>query len=758
MRAGKNVLISGNGPKIYYSVDSTHFNFSSVTLPVASIQRIRYFGFLYYITAADPNEILTSSDAVTWTKLCDTPTLFYDLIKISGSTNVWVGAGSEYFYKSIGADPSIWYAIYTGEPNPSVLGFGPSIKYQLGGSGVYHSSTAPYPSTNMVFSISGAAFTTNEFVGGFIFYLNTGILVGYPESQLVFGKITANTADTITIALPLLDVYGGEGTAAIYNGYLVDFAPDLSTPSSVASFNVNKDVFSYSDNDDKRKLYTKVIAKGKDLQGITISVSLSACHAYDNTRQYYNNSTHITLKSEGYIYRNNYALTYRSVTAIASLTESFTTNYAGGFHNTIYMAAGGSSFPNNAEVKFSTVTGTLPSNIVAGTTYYVRDNGVHGANTFNISAARDGAAMDIGSDAAGTVYVTELGGLVLNNTDGFIVSGSTVYVFAATMPGNLTAGTLYTATVGTESNAWIQLNVAIGPGTGTSVVVVRSTDLINTELGTTPTVWLYGWGYSIPSGSTMAFSIPGVSATGATTTGATTEGTDGNGVQYTAVSLTSMPFADFSGKGYLLNKRLYVEDYSVVGNNEVLIGEEKITIASSGNDTTYGNYIQFASVTARVTSPTVKCYPHGIGALVARTNYTETSPESGSPVDQYGLHIDSETVDGNITYGDLEVYATNLIVGFGNFYRKATCWAPLSNLGVKRVAQNTLSTNRSTPPVLGDTIDIVPFSGDTPIPYEIVMITIKYDEGRISLELGDYEKNVFTSLEQKTNALNRTLT
>jgi len=209
----------------------------------------------------------------------------------------------------------------------------------------------------------------------------------------------------------------------------------------------------------------------------------------------------------------------------------------------------------------------------------------------------------------------------------------------------------------------------------------------------------------------------------------------------------------------MLNKRLWVQKSSYVGNHEVLIGEEKITIASSGHDTTYGNYIQFASVVNRVTSSTLKAYPHDVGALVARTNYTEASPETTSAIALDGIHIGNFTVDGNVTYGQLDTYVTYLLLGLGNFYRKATCWSPMVYGYVNEVGvfHGSAETSRARPIAVGDRISITTFTGETPIEYEVIEVTINHDEQRILLQLGDYEKNVFTSLEQSTNAVNRTL-
>jgi len=192
---------------------------------------------------------------------------------------------------------------------------------------------------------------------------------------------------------------------------------------------------------------------------------------------------------------------------------------------------------------------------------------------------------------------------------------------------------------------------------------------------------------------------------------------------------------------------------------EVLIGEELFIVSDHGVDATYGNWIELANPATRITSSTNKCYPHGIGAMVGiNTTYKESNPETGSPLKLYGLSSTTTVVDTNSTYGQLDAYAASLLLGFGAFYKKAAGWLILSVTGVKRVGMSTVQPSLTTPPRVGDTVSIVEYSGATPVDYEIISVTIKYDEGRVFLELGDYEKNVFTSLMQETNAINKTLT
>jgi hypothetical protein len=244
-----------------------------------------------------------------------------------------------------------------------------------------------------------------------------------------------------------------------------------------------------------------------------------------------------------------------------------------------------------------------------------------------------------------------------------------------------------------------------------------------------------------------------------TAVGTPIEVVDLNGTMCTTVQVDTFGTQDYGGgKGFLLNKRLYVENTDVIGQNYALIGEELVLVSDVGVDPIYGRYINLTTVTNRISGATNKCYPHGLGALVARTNYTIGSPETGSAIALYGINVLDETVDQNITYGDLDAYATMMLLGLGNFWRKGTCWLPMTKAMVNRIAEHPDTYSVATPIMIGDRISTTEYEGATPVEWQVVGVETIFDEGRMKLELGDYEKNIFTSLERKTNALNRTMT
>jgi len=633
--------------------------------------------------------------------------------------------------------------------------------------------------TYYVKSVTSTYITISTSIGGSAVTFSTDgtgthsiIMKAETNGVMTYGKITDNDATTITCTMVNASVAPQSlGYFIIYRGYLIDFAHDLSQPSVIKNFDVNKDVFEFSDNDDKRKLSTKIVATGKDLQGITISVSLSAVHNYDSTTQFFEDSTSITYPSEGYIFNNAYTTRLLSVTAHpAESSVVFTTNYT---------TDPTKLFITNPENYFHvdeciTVTnagsGSLPAGLAESTDYYINSltSGGSGYITLSTLGQGDGQPnVTLTSDGTGTHYAIFIGQMQVSSERSYLAVG-TPLVFYGTMPTGLTAGTQYYSGTANGPFFFVCSDTAGATrisfaGTGSSIVMTRNSDIVNplTSPVITPKVYIYGRGFAIPTGTVMAMVTPQGSAVAVTTSGTPSDVVFNNGTLGMAVQLTQMPTADYSNKGYLMSPRLYVDDHSKVGTNEVLIGEEKITIPAVGNDTTYGNYIDVGAATSRISSASIKCYPHGVGALVARTNYTEASPQSASAVATYGLYIDKRTVDSNITYGTLDSYVSNLLLGLGNFYKKANTWGPIILVYVPHVGEyygGLAQTSLQMPPRPADRVSFTEYTGGTPVEYQIVAVTIDHDKMTVSLELGDFEKNVFTSLQQSTNAVNRTLT
>jgi len=642
----------------------------------------------------------------------------------------------------------------------------------------YYVKTVTSDHLTLSTSIGGATVTFSSNGTG----THSLILAAETSGVKTYGKITANTATTITCAAMVGAASAPQslGYFLIYRGYLIDFAHDLSQPVAIDNLDVNKDVFQFADNDDKRKLSTKIVATGKDLQGKTISVAVSGVHAWNAEDQFFEDSTTVTLLSEGYIYKNTVAPDAVPVTVVPTIPDTtYAWQRAGvGFYDELDFVGTGIRLYDAMPVVFSNSGGALPSPLVAGTTYYVRDTTTN--LYFYISATPGGTRISLTDAGTGTHYVYTVhtywraDKLVFSDGDMISTTGTTAPTGGGFGGFGGFQWTYGVSKDGAGGGVFYIANPAgtaiIDPTTsGTGVYVYDPGLLQNTGYTTgAPTtlcyIWLYGWGYVIPSGTVMAI-VWGSSYRSFTTSGTPTEQIGEDGTLITRILLTSgdmlVQNEDFSNRAFAMAPRLYVDDNTRVGTNEVLIGEEKITITAINTDTTYGDYIDLGAATARVTSSTLKCYPHGVGALVARTNYDEGTPQALSPVAAYGLYIDNRTVDNNITYGTLDAYATSLLVGLGNFYKKATTWGPLILAYIPQVGEyygGLAQPNLSIPPRPSDRLNFTEYTGATPTEYQIVAVTIDCDRMTVTLELGDFEKNVFTSLQQSTNAVNRTLT
>jgi hypothetical protein len=686
-----------------------------------------------------------------------------------------------------------------------------------------------------------------------------------------YGKIASNTATTITLTSPVgtAPPSTSAGYFILYRGYYaIDFAPDISQPSVVKNLNVNNTCFEYNDNDDKKKLSTKIVVSGKDLQGKTIYVSVSGVHAYNTTNQFFNDSTYVTKKSEGYVYKNSFVGSLANCTAIIPRSSIAITKTDLGSNTTeLYLPTSQAGFVVLQEVTFT----APPRPLVAGTPYFINS---HNSDAITVSATQGGSTITLlenlltydtdwniynTASAAGVITVTIKGtvakyvsisnglpdhvsctlvaeamnGYVDNqgctwqaisdgsyniirfittdtsysgtiiamnmgttgqtasedhhdhpaitcnastpaqiqadNSKGLLQKGTSVVFRAATMPTGLTAGTIYT--VGNDGVNLSAFCFTVYSGgtrvnfttTGTTVKYYRVVDVTNRNSSGTSSIWLYGTGYVIDTSLTYSLLTPYGTYENITfsDTGTSFIASDGTTLTQFAIVESTLPGSDYGGRGFLMAPRLYVDNHSRIGGNyEVLIGEEKITVTARGNDSTRGNYIDIGTAAARITSATIKCYPHGVGALVARTNYTEASSETGSSVALYGLRINQVTVDNNITYGILDAYATTLLLGLGNFWKKASTWSPLDYAYVLQTGQyyKAKQCSGSSLITVGDNITITEVAGGATESYEVVETTIIANEGRMMLVLGDYEKNNFTSLIISTNGINKTIT
>ena len=508
------------------------------------------------------------------------------------------------------------------------------------------------------------------------------------------------------------------------------------------------------------------------MNGITISVAVAGVHAYNNTSQFFEDSTYISKKSEGYIYANSYIKVAKTVTIDPSMGGAVSFSFISptdlppnGQPNQPYMVCSANgTYPRSGHT-LRVVRGSypLPTGMSAGVDYnwgafYPGGYGCTGGYARGIS-------QYLSTTGNGTA--TEQSSCSIDNTGSYLNNGDQFYFAGSVLPSGISGGVLYTA----EGDG-SYFRVTLGgtrvnlTDTGTNVVIFKPSDIVNPiDTGSlTPEIWLYGWDYDVLPDMTFCAIKPGSTPLTVSLSDTGTEVIMNDGTKCTKFVCGSMPFGsdtDYGGRGFLVSNKLWVNNKDIVYSapTTLLVGEEPIPIIGSGNDTTHGNYL-ICDPTIRIMSNTLKSYPHDVGALVSKTNYTEASPQTGSPIDLYGLYIDNRTVDNNITYGQLDGYATSLLLGLGNFYKKATTWGAIILVYVPKIGEyyGVAQSSLQTIPRAGDRVSFTEYIGATPIEYQIVSVTTKLDGGTISLELGDFEKNVFTTLQQSTNAVNNTLT
>jgi hypothetical protein len=148
------------------------------------------------------------------------------------------------------------------------------------------------------------------------------------------------------------------------------------------------------------------------------------------------------------------------------------------------------------------------------------------------------------------------------------------------------------------------------------------------------------------------------------------------------------------------------------------------------------------------------------------SGYSETSPSTGSPVYYHGIILQTYTVDQNITAATLELYASMCLIAYSYYYRKASLWCTIFDF-FKTDSRDLYGVTSASLLGPGDRIGVLPKSTDdyTQTLYgqlrniwQIVSFSVDANTLQVQVELGDFERNVFTILADKTAAINQTIT
>jgi hypothetical protein len=237
---------------------------------------------------------------------------------------------------------------------------------------------------------------------------------------------------------------------------------------------------------------------------------------------------------------------------------------------------------------------------------------------------------------------------------------------------------------------------------------------------------------------------------------------------YESGTVFLMKAADFGDK-YC---RLYIDSISTlvyVDGMDVYIGGETIETIDDVRDPVYGYYLRYlCDGTAKHRDKTL--YSNGAhipGAVVWKESiYDETTPVAGSPVDYHGIILQTYTADQNVSLPILETYATLYLIAYSYYYRKAEFWCFVYDFFKTDVRASTELTCASYLSV-GDKISCLPKSTSTEIEtedgqlkniWQVVSYTLDTNTMQVTVQLGDFERNVFTLLADKTAAINQTIT
>jgi hypothetical protein len=186
---------------------------------------------------------------------------------------------------------------------------------------------------------------------------------------------------------------------------------------------------------------------------------------------------------------------------------------------------------------------------------------------------------------------------------------------------------------------------------------------------------------------------------------------------------------------------------------------------SSGN-ATYGNYVTITA-SGQIGSNPVPAFP---GTLISWTS--PGSPNTQSPLAYYGSILYTQTVDQNITQSDLDVYASQALVNKSYYLRKATVTAKLIMDFVAPGCRGAYQTYYPRMVGEGELITVLtsanlyPGNSDSATwpdgqyvnRWQVMSWTLDGSTMQVTCELGDYEKNTYTLLQQLTSSTNQTLT
>jgi hypothetical protein len=284
-----------------------------------------------------------------------------------------------------------------------------------------------------------------------------------------------------------------------------------------------------------------------------------------------------------------------------------------------------------------------------------------------------------------------------------------------------------------------------------------------------------GWNYAFVDGDVFYVCMiqsDNTFTVGTATITSSTEGIEADGTLTTIFVTDYMPALDAAkGLCYIVGRKTYVKSTSKItqagATTVVNIGActttRTYTNASTGLDPTFGHYLYLNATTDFDPN---NDFPHPPGCIISNNTYSETAPQTNSPIDIFGLLRNSYVCDTQISMSDLEVYATNYLFNHCFYYKKGTFWcyvydwfktdirpsSQLSEAGfIKEGDQITVLQN------VGDASTDLEYN-DYKNRWQVMEWSFDSETMKVTVQLGDFERNVNTLLNDKTTGINNTIT
>lgn len=284
----------------------------------------------------------------------------------------------------------------------------------------------------------------------------------------------------------------------------------------------------------------------------------------------------------------------------------------------------------------------------------------------------------------------------------------------------------------------------------------------------TVNLYLIGQDYSFVASDTfyvyakLSTGVPQV--IGPLTVSSTSLVTQADGTPTTLVVVVTSPgTGQYMKYSVVVGTHTFIKDYSVIDTGTYhFVGNEVRVLRAGSTDTARGPYVSITSGDMGQLGTSI--YPHYPGCLISTEQYSEVSPQEDSPIANYGLIQKTLSVDTQTTKSDLDAYATKYLLSNSYYYKRAAFWChpvdftvlicpPGDGSGSNAEYNQTFGFLKE-----GQRISVLPNINESIVQYQIADWVYNANAGKVQVTLGDFDRNVFTVLSDKTNSLTGSLT